>query len=260
MTMTPAKVYPLTIPANGAFPLQCWGTFFKVLSASGSFEVAGDTFGQLGVIQAGQGLRIESDAPGKAAVPFQRLTFRDRSGAANTLQVLVAGDGFIDDRVTGEVSVIDGAKARTMGGIAYSGLAYAGAVAGQYSFAQLFNHAANNVQLVVSQIFVASSVANWSAKMTLSAGSVGVTVGAPAAKRAGGADAFNVFLQAHNQVGVALAGEKQLGLFYGPATVTQCYKLTDPVVIPPGYALNVSTSSAFGLDVAATYEFYVDPL
>src|SRR5207253_5023923 len=97
-----------------SFPQLAIGSYFKVLSATGTFEVTGDAFGQLGALLPGQGLRLEEGQ-------FTRLTFRDTSGAPNLLYVLVAGDGFIDDRITGEVSVIDGEKARTLAGGMFAG-------------------------------------------------------------------------------------------------------------------------------------------
>ena len=64
----------------------------------------------LSPLYAGQGQRKE----------FQRLTVTDKSGAANVVLIIVADDDFIDDRITGEVSVIDGSKARTKTGAATS--------------------------------------------------------------------------------------------------------------------------------------------
>ena len=108
--MLPAKIYTVVVPAGGMTELAVVGEMFKVLSASGSFIVSADTWGTLGNILAGQGLRDAS---------FTKLQFTDNSGAQNTLRVLVAGQSFIDDRITGEVSVIDGGMSRTLSNQAY---------------------------------------------------------------------------------------------------------------------------------------------
>src|SRR5688500_10394922 len=127
---TTAKIYSLVIPASGSFPLLTSGDYFKGLSATGAFETTGDTFRTLGAILAGQGLE---------GVAFSRLTFRDTSGASNTLRVLIAGDKFIDDRITGEVSMIDGGKARTISNAAFAWANGCGPIAAKFSAAQLYN-------------------------------------------------------------------------------------------------------------------------
>jgi hypothetical protein len=148
--MIPAKIYTLVAPANGMVELPVVGDFFKVLSASGAFTVYGDTFGGVGAILAGQGLR---DAP------FTKLQFTDTSGDANTIRVLVAGQSFIDDRVTGEVSVVDGGKARTMAGRAFAMTSMLSASPGNYSMTYLYNPAAALVRAVFNRIAISASVA-----------------------------------------------------------------------------------------------------
>jgi hypothetical protein len=147
--MRPTKIYPFTIPANGAFPLLASGDFFKVLSASGTFEVIGDQFGQLGALQPGQGLRDTE---------FNRLTFRDTSGAANNLRVLVADGAFIDDRITGEVSVLDGGKARTLSNSAFLLVSNLGPSVGMDCIAGLWNPANSGSNLIIEQVTATVSV------------------------------------------------------------------------------------------------------
>ncbi|MBB1602546.1 hypothetical protein [Variovorax sp. UMC13] len=128
--MKPTKIYTFTVPANAAFPLLAMGDFFKIQAATGPVEVRGDTFGTIGGVLPGQGLE---------RTPFNRLEFRDISGGDNQISLLVADQAFVDDRISGEVSVIDGNTALTKAGLAFIASANASAAPGNLFFVQLHN-------------------------------------------------------------------------------------------------------------------------
>lgn len=107
--MKPAQIYTYTIPANGSVRILVEGSFIKILACTGAVAISGD-FGTLGPILAGQG---QKDSPSKS------YAVNDLSGAVNMVRVLIADSGFIDDRISGEVSVIDGGKFRTIAGTAF---------------------------------------------------------------------------------------------------------------------------------------------
>lgn len=144
MSIKPAKIYPFTLPAFGSLPLLVQGSYWKVLSATGDLEITGDTFGTLDTIQPGQGLKGQE---------FSRLVVRDKSGAMNAVRLLVADEDFVDDRVTGEVLVIDGNKRRTESGRAFVATMQVGIPsAGLIHQMAVMNPSGSGVNLVVNNI------------------------------------------------------------------------------------------------------------
>lgn len=147
--MIPAKIYPVLVPANGSYPLLVEAEMFKLLEVSGgSIRVTGDSFGTIGDIKAGQGLE---------ATPFKRITFTDTTGSPQVLQVLVASSRFIDDRITGDVSVIDGNKSRTIAGGSFAWRCSVSSVAQPHG--QLWNPVGSGKLLIVDALLLTSSIA-----------------------------------------------------------------------------------------------------
>ena len=97
--LSSAKVYTITLPANGSFLLPSPNTNFFITGATGLVAVQGDTFGQIDGLGAGQGLN---------GVPFNRLTLIDQSGAANTVKILVAPGEFTNQILAGIVNLAAG--------------------------------------------------------------------------------------------------------------------------------------------------------
>ena len=145
--MRPSKVYPFSIPAGGSVNLLVSGDFVKVKSATGSISLTGDTFNTLANILPGQGIR-DTD--------FNRLTLTDETGATNNGYLLVSDSTFIDDRITGNVTVIDQSGDITRSNVAFQGTSAPNAVAAQYAFNQLWNPTAGKV-LEVRKIQITSS-------------------------------------------------------------------------------------------------------
>lgn len=149
--MRASKLYPFLIPANGSINLLVSGDYFKIKSATGSISVTGDSFGTLAGMLPGQGLR-DTD--------YTRLTLTDETGAPNAGYILVSDGTFVDDRVTGEVSVIDGEKSRTIAGGQYVGTPYTVTpTAAQFPVVQLWNPSTNK-NLIVTAISFSSTVAS----------------------------------------------------------------------------------------------------
>lgn len=148
--MIPAKIYPLTVPGGGTFVLPASGAMFKILSATGPVIVTGDTFGNLGQVDAGQGLTLPAQ--------FGRLTLTDMTGADNALQVLVADAGFIDDRIAGIVETIDSAANRSLAKQAFGGFNSFTGAAGQYGYVCLANTGGKRVR--VDRMIVNTSAAS----------------------------------------------------------------------------------------------------
>ncbi|HEX7890294.1 MAG TPA: hypothetical protein VF522_13115 [Ramlibacter sp.] len=247
--MLPAKIYPIVIPAGGAFPLQVHGDMFKVLSSTGTLTVTGDSFGNMGQVLPGQGLE---------RTPFTRLLLTDTSGAVNVVQLLVSGAGFIDDRITGEVSVIDGAKARTLSLRAFSGFVYQAGVAANYSAVQLLNKVGSGRRIVVSQIICMSTNSNWFASLQLAGAAIGAVYGAgPASKSGGGAADTVGELRAVAAVASYAAGN-EIAQICGLQNTTAIYKLTEPVVLAPGQAIVAGITNLVNVSLGATFEYFTE--
>lgn len=247
----PAKIYPLTIPAGGQFSLLAVGSYFKILTASGSFEVTGDAFGQLGSIQAGQGLRLQN--PDTTAAMFTRLTFRDTSGAANNLTVLVAGDGFIDDRVTGEVSVVDGGKTRTLAQQTFMTSISCAAAAAQISHVGLFNPAGSGKNVIVKAYRMTTAPAAF-VRVGVIAGNLMTTpLGQGRSKLSrGGAGALSTAL-ARSLQAAALAGDDwdYLG---ASSTASTIVTLQEPIVLEPNFSMYIAPT-AINIGITAAVEW-----
>jgi hypothetical protein len=232
--MLPAKIYPLTIAPNASFTLQVVGDMFKVLSASGAFEVTGDTFGSMGAIQPGQGLDN---------TPFQRLTFRDTSGGSNTLSVLVAGTDFIDDRITGEVSVIDGGKARTLAGLSFMASVNINNAATKFSTFYLYNFH-NSRTTFVTSLLIGSAVAQPIYVCYGSGAPTSPPVGAGASmvpKDIGNASgSSSLFYEVQN---AAAPTTSIIAAIIVPANLMQLVKFEEPIAIRGTRWMAVTTST-----------------
>ena len=100
--MKPTNTYEFNMTPNGAYRLLVSGDYFKILSSSGAVDVEAD-WGRLTQLTAGQGLEDSE---------FKYLFFRDRSGGANALRVVIGDEKFIDG-MSGAVSVSTNVAARS---------------------------------------------------------------------------------------------------------------------------------------------------
>lgn len=143
-----ARVYDFTIPAGGAVTVLAEGSFYRLMTAAGSIEVRRNNGSIVGPLLPGQGERAE----------FLSLTLTDKSGASNPGSILIGDDTFIDDRISGEVSVIDGEVARSLAAVAFIGSNYMNPGAGLSAHVQLWNPVGSGKRLVVgSSVFSGSS-------------------------------------------------------------------------------------------------------
>lgn len=238
-----AQIYDFSLPANGARELLVEGSYYRILSATGAVEVRRNGGSALGPIYAGQGERAE----------FNRLTLIDKSGSNNNGFVIVADDTFIDDRVSGEVSVIDGGKARTTANLSFLGRLYRAGLAGNYVHVQLWNPSTTR-NLIVQQFIASASVASTVHVLSASAALATLnTPAAPAAKLTGGTDSVSESRYSH---AVAIvAGLKQLGMYQVPAVQSIPFRFTEPLVIAPGFGL-IWACGTLGADLLIGADFY----
>jgi hypothetical protein len=256
--MLPVATYSFSIPANGAFPLQCNGRYFRVNAATGSLKVIGDSFGPMGAVAVGQGLRLRDHDP-----VFQRLTFVDTSGAQNNVTVVIADADFVDNTVLGTVNVIDGGKARTLALQTFTGGTSRAPAAGQFAAVQLYNGAnAGTIRAVVSQITMQSSNADGLVIYeTAGSSALATVVGAFRSKKAGIGATSYANLRTDSLATItppAIAVGNPLFQVNLPASGGYTYKLTEPIVIPGARGIMVIASSANNA-IGASFEFYEEP-
>lgn len=242
--MIPSKIYTFTLPANGTYPLNVIGSYFKILSASGPVSIWGDSFGNLGTIDAGQGLRD---------VPFGSLQISDTTGATNTVRILVAASTFVDDRVAGNVSIIDSARSLVLADSSFWTNVYQSPVAAQYPHVAVFNPAASTKNLSVIITYMLSLSAVQVSLRTLNAAPAWVAK-TPQNRN------VNSAVAAQHQLWMTTNAVLQGAASNFPGTVLTANVAKDlarprsPIVVKPGQGLvlvtdTVNTDLAAGFDV-----------
>lgn len=89
MSLT-AKKYTFDVAANGALRLPITGRFMRVVACLGAFDLITDTV-NLESVGVGDGFKDK---------PFPWFTCRDRSGATNTITVVVSDEEFLNAPAT----------------------------------------------------------------------------------------------------------------------------------------------------------------
>lgn len=236
-----AQIYTFTLAANASQVILNENGFYKILSATGTVRVNRESGTSLATMIAGYG---ESEE-------FKRLTVTDTSGAQNTVTVLVADRSFVDSRVYGEVSVIDGAKARTLNNSAQMSSVGLGAVAGQYATHQLWNPAGSGKNVIIEAYSVSCQSASlvyvgfYNTQLTaltnvsskLNPGVNGVAV------------------RKYDQSVTLIAALTVLKAYYVPALGTVTDRFTSPLILPPNTGMILSNRS-IGLDLQGGFEHY----
>lgn len=243
--MKPTKIYTFIVPAGGALPLLVQGDYFKVMAQTGPLEIRGDTFGQLSPILTGQGMRD---------TPFGRLEVKDLTGVPNQVSLLVADAAFVDDRISGEVSVIDGAKARAITGVAFMATPYTGPAIGNKSAAQLWNPVGSGRRLIVDQVRAASNTAQGLlAAFTTAPLANDYTAQRIASRLSGGPASVAL---ARGAPAASIGGAPYLLNFTVATSLTEIFVPKGaPLVIEPGYGLTVE-NTVDNTSVTAVFEYF----
>lgn len=241
--MKNSKAYPFALVANGVQRLPITGDNFKISAAGGALEVTTD-LGTIGPIYAGQGMR---------KAPFSYLILHDLSGNANSGTLFVSDGDFIDDRITGEVSVIDGEKTRTLAGGMFCGAPYQAGAAAKYSVAQLWNPALSGKNIVVRALSLSSSVAT-SAGIYFSNAALTTDVTATRASNKKAGAPMGQGLVKTDQL-VAYPVFQNLYGEYISANLVQPWAINGALVVTPGYGLNVVNDTA-NSSLLVNYEWF----
>lgn len=235
-TLAAGEVWRLTIAAD----------FFRIAEAAWPVKVrilkAGRILGEMDGWQAGDFVRD---------VQFDAVEI-EAGSLAQTVTVQIAGGGVGSDRVIGEVSVIDGAKARTMAGVAFAGYVSKAAVVDQYSYAQIWNPSASGKRVVVEAMETGSAVATL-IYFAASTSAVVDYVSSATCKLIGSADSNAEFRSGASATDLTI-GER-LFAKVGPAGTSMYIKPKEPIVLEPGRGL-VARAGGLNQDVFAHFEFF----
>lgn len=243
--MTPAKIYSFSIPAGGSFPLLVIGDYCKILTSSGALTLTGDSFGTLGPILAGQGVE---------QTPFSRLVLTDNTGAVNNGTILIADNKFIDDRITGEVSVIDGGKSRTNSNSAGIVTISQLAVAGKYTHAQLWNPYGSDKNCYIEKLIFSSPTG---------IGIIGIrSATAPLAVLAGACPSKLItqtiqMIESRTENNVGILGSGLLNEYIAGANTSTYHEFKEPWCLTPGTGLIIN-GNVIEYSISAIAEFFIE--
>lgn len=153
--------------------------------------------------------------------------------------LLIGSGDFFDQRIAGTVDVIDGGKARTLGGQSYVANGGANAVAGQYSVAQMWNPAGSNRKAIIESIQLVSTGSPVVGQILLQNNILG---GGPVlnqygqSKLAGGAPSV---IATYGLNTASLVPATPMMLLTAQAYSTPLVKPVEPFVLPPGWGVTV---------------------
>lgn len=235
---------------NGRKPFVGNFRYFKLLYAPLPVTIRWGVNGctnQLTNVLPGRGFRA---APGEP--DFGRLEIIN---PVNQLIIAEFSDGdSINDRVVGEVSVINGERSRTIADIAFFSYNGIGGAAAKYSHCQLWNPAASGKKLVVEQIIVSSpanteiQLGSYNAQLLTASAEGGVS------KRIVAGAAASVAEQ-RRETNAAILITKGFADFLAAASQPVVIRPTEPIIIYEGWGLNV-VNLTVNVNVYATFEFY----
>jgi hypothetical protein len=153
----------------------------------------------------------------------------------------VAASDFVDQRISGEVSIIDGGKSRTLAGIAFMGDMSQLAGAAQISTVQLFNPVANLKNLIIKSFHVLSTVIGSSLYGLNATALTTIDISGRAQSKKTGSIAITAELRSQL---MAVQLSPFLGVTTYGANSDTLIRLDEPLIVTPGYGFFVQTIQA----------------
>lgn len=238
------QTYDFTLTAGGSQVILAEGDYFRVMSSTGQVEVLMSDGSRYGPIAAGQGQK------GKH---YTRLTVRDRSGAGNVGFIMVAGEEFVDNRVNGEVSVIDGGKARTIANSAFAWALGAPAIAATYAACQLYNPVGSGKRVIVKAYSVVATAPTYVQTHTNLAALANLGAALVNSKHRGGV--MPIAVSRYENFAVTTPSPAFID-YIGMPVGAQSYPrlLQEPVVLEPGAGFIVEAQTA-NVQMNASFEW-----
>ena len=187
-----------------------------------------------------------------ARVPYTKLIIENAAQPGQTMRLIYGVDVGIQPGVspgTGQVNVIDGA------GEAFMNWGSANASPGQYAHVQLFN--SHTVRNLVVERFTLSSATSTAFHVGITNTALATSLRNAASKLGAASDDPNSATRSEN-LGALITTQR---LLYSRMIVNQpfTYEFTEPVVLPPGYAMFVA-NDVVNADLTGTFEFFREPI
>lgn len=239
--------FDFTMAGNGSQNIETAGRFVKYVSGIGKIRVRFDKGGYIDLLP-GQGC---------TGLDFSRLTIEDRSGAGNVGVLLAGSFMFQDDRITGDVSIIDGGKNRAIANNAYMGNGTVGlSGVGNVAQTSLWNKSSN--KRLILETFTMSSTTAGGCGFGECTVALPTFVRAGKNKRTGGAS--SVAAETRTNTTTALVGlTESYGDLNIQANAQFTYVFREPVVIEPGFGFSVWHGNT-NVDLRCFYEFFEDAI
>lgn len=213
--------FDFTVTPGGGQGIEVRGTFVKYVAGAGKIRVR-ITSGAYIDLMPGQGAR---------GLNFERLIIEDRTGNGGFGTILAGAFEFQDDRISGDVSIIDGGKNRTIAGQTFL-MAASWNPAGVMPISELWNPPGSGKNVIIESWLVSSANASniftgWT-PTRIGTGGAGVLP-----KKAGGLN--SVSLHASPTAASVPADYKVLTTINVQANQAATFAPKEPVVIPPGF-------------------------
>ncbi|WP_404993335.1 hypothetical protein [Cupriavidus pauculus] len=244
--------YDLNIPAGGAQNIDVAGDRIQFLSAIDPFaqiEVR-PNFAQGNIsLRPGQGFRFSEQVT--------RWVVFNRGSVPLSGYLLIGSGDFFDQRIAGTVDVIDGGKARTMGGIAMMAYGVVSGAAAKFSRVQLWNPAGSGKRICLETV-----IGNTGATPTFSYAQfmttpLGTLIQNGMSKQAGGAPSVAEIRVDTTSTSAVWPGT--LVAISLPASSSLPQRFAEPVIIMPGYGM-VMYATTINADLGASFEWYEDAI
>jgi hypothetical protein len=250
------SVKDYAIGAGETLRIHVPGTFFQLMEASAAVDVsimrAHSIFGDAEAVPLGFSVGPLNDAEAFDGVEIYSAT-------AQTVKVCIAR-GAVDLRsitqVTGTVQVVNGELSRVMANEAFGASVGIGAVAGQYSVAQLYNPADSGVNVVLSKLSAAVS-ATALLSVVGSSAAIGTSNGTGVSKKIGGAGTVVEGRKLNTASALLLPS-----LLIDKISVVNHSKeigFLEPIVIPPGNAVEMWLDTV-NVSLIAAFQWYEVPV
>lgn len=243
--------YDLNIPAGGAQNIDVAGDRVQFLSAV-------DPFAQIEIrpnyaqgnisLRPGQGFRFSEQVT--------RWIVFNRGTVPLSGYLLIGSGDFFDQRISGEVSIIDGSKARTLANSAFGAFVNWAAAAGKYTRLQLWNPVGSGKRLNVECVSL-STLAATNMYVTASAAPLATINGYGQSKLMGGASSV-AYTNYEDNVAAGLAASAIAAFSLG-AGAGQIFVPHQPFVVPPGFGLMVS-NNVTAANMSANFEWYEESI
>lgn len=238
--------FDFKVGPNQSQHIDVVGAFVKYKDGAGTIRVRLNGGGYIDLLP-GQGVN---------GVSFSSIDVQDRTGAPNAGTILAGAYDFRDDRITGQVEVISGERARTLADKAFVAYVNATADVNCKPHMQLWNPADSGKNLIVEKIIFSSATAQ-PVRISSYNAAFAASGFTPQNKRIG---------SAAKSVAQALANtssSQALGTLIVNASCQANTPFvltpTEPFLVPPGFGL-MTVGGAVTTDLATNFEYYEEAI